>query len=594
MKIQDVNQSSLTSLHRFGCDRYPLHYACRTGNLSDVKLLVEQLKRPIDEYDAHDASPLYLAALCGFPDICKYLLEKGARCDPDSGGDAARVFYVALNDDMRKFLREWSLNAKMRDPFLDLIRRAFDSYHYNNTHRSNTTRYSTDCYIELNVGSSGGKVVYLHKIILYARCPQLLKWLVLKNNSDPKDDIQSKNTNNNMNSQFDMEPTQLKIPPSFQFDSMHDNNNFGNIMYSILQYLYIGTLEIISKNVDDAILVCKIAKYLKLKPLYTKIKKRIIKYESSKMKKIKGNGKGVLPSHHNEIESEFKCIITDTDSLKADLKRRVARIVCKPLEDWSGVNEASLRGVEALQFTDTIVIGPFGRKYLLNRFLLCAQSEYFEKALMGNFKESGDGVMDLSSLLPSNEALKLFIQWVYCNEFLDIDPESFPSEYIDDNEKQSNSTDDIIEIGILLVEFAHAVFLPRLTPYVTSTIFIPSVCIRNVFQFWDLAKLYQLDRLEENCVEFMARNLEEILLGGNNNNSESDQPYNNKELFQQVIQREISEIHQTGDTNVTDVPLIAEIRSVISRMPLLLQEKLRKCRMLSDVLSEVVNSNSEV
>ena len=113
-------------LMEFGCDRWPLHYACRVGNLEQVEDLVRTAKYPLDEQDSHDATPLYLAALTGRSEICKFLLESGAKCDPDSGGDAARVFYVALTPQLRKLLREWSLSAASRDPFLEMLRKTYN------------------------------------------------------------------------------------------------------------------------------------------------------------------------------------------------------------------------------------------------------------------------------------------------------------------------------------------------------------------------------------------------------------------------------------------------------------------------------------
>jgi ankyrin repeat protein len=71
--------------------RWPLHYACRTGNLEHVKFLVDNYRYPVNEADAHDATPLYLAALTGHTEICQFLLERGATCDNSDTDLASNV-----------------------------------------------------------------------------------------------------------------------------------------------------------------------------------------------------------------------------------------------------------------------------------------------------------------------------------------------------------------------------------------------------------------------------------------------------------------------------------------------------------------------
>ena len=108
---------------------HALHLACRAGETEKVRFLVDVCAADINVADAHDAPPLYHAALGGHAEICRFLLDRGARCEPDTY-DGERVFYAALNDELRALLRAYKLSARSRDPFAEHVRRACADVHF--------------------------------------------------------------------------------------------------------------------------------------------------------------------------------------------------------------------------------------------------------------------------------------------------------------------------------------------------------------------------------------------------------------------------------------------------------------------------------
>jgi hypothetical protein len=242
--------------------------------LEQVKYLIETMNIRVNQPDGHDATPLYLAALTGRNEICRFLLERGARCDPDSGGDAARVFYVALTPELRKLLGEWSLSAATRDPYLDLLRKTFtDSTH-------------ADCFVVLQQRQQGERT-YLHRALLHARCPRLMDLLVPSLYGDLDE---------------------LRIPAEYLKDAQ--------LLHSILEYLYTGRLEI--RDVERAVLAGKFAIEVSLDLLFERLQSAVAKYEAS------------------SSSERFFCSISDGDSVRSDMAR-LATLVCESenISQWS-------------------------------------------------------------------------------------------------------------------------------------------------------------------------------------------------------------------------------------------------------------------
>ena len=478
---------------RFGCDQWPLHYACRTGNLEHVKYLVNVLKMPLDEQDSHDATPLYLAALTGRNDICQFLLQSGAKCDPDSGGDAARVFYVALTPELRKLLREWSLTAASRDPFLDVLRKAFND----------RTHADTVCHMR-------GQSIYLHRLILQARCPCLTDRIIF--------------VENDLN--------ELRLTP--------DHLSNSSVLIKLFLYLYTGEFETL--NVENALVAQQLAKEFHLPSLFQRLDAALARYMT------KSDGL------HSDV-SRFKWDMSDLSLVKEDMAR-VAALASTPHNLVDTIERLNL----LVEWSDTTVKCD-DHTWSLHSFLLCGQSEYFKCALEGGFRESRECVVDLSHLLPCPEALRMVIQWLYADQFLEDEP------------IRSN-----LELAVWLLEMGSAILCPRLISYTTNTILIPAVDEENVFDLFQLSKMHSLDKLEDKCVQVMAWNLESLA---------------SRYEMHDIIVQEASQIIQGGDIRVTDVPIAAEMKSAISKQDGLSRERrTRLLQMVQEVVEDVLGSSS--
>lgn len=207
-----------------GCDQWPLHYAVRIGNLSHVKYLVNVLQFDVNESDYFDNTPLYLAALIGREDICQFLLENGAKCDPS--GDAARVFYVALTPKLRRLLRQWSLTAASRDAFVELLRKQV---------------FNVPEYSDLTV-TTHGETFYLHRVIIWLRCKALYDRIV-------------------------------------NGELVLSSECRRNAVAKLLEYLYTGKLE--TRDIDEATQLAQFGIEMELTELYEQLHSTIQRHEEN-------------------------------------------------------------------------------------------------------------------------------------------------------------------------------------------------------------------------------------------------------------------------------------------------------------------------
>lgn len=344
LPLLSVTHSDETEVipYQFGCDRWPLHYACRVGNLEQVQYLVEVLKCAVNEVDSHDATPLYLAALTGNEKICRYLLEHGAVCDED---DAARVFYVALTPQLRTMLREWSLSKAQRDPFVDQLLKTFQDAIY------------ADCLLCLDRNRS----IYMHTLVLHARCPALLGWPSSSCDRDNKS------------------LRELELPEELRCDCLP----------SLLEFLYSGRLDV--RGADRAERLGAMASRIGLGSITETLEKELEKWDRSK---------------------PFRCDIVDTEGLGQDM-RQIARVVSTPHNEFESLDQLK----QLLDSTD-VTVRCHEETWSLNRFRLCPVSDYLDCALNGSFREATEGSLDVSQLV-SPEAWKFVVQWMYGDCFLE-------------------------------------------------------------------------------------------------------------------------------------------------------------------------------
>jgi BTB/POZ domain len=179
------------------------------------------------------------------------------------------------------------------------------------------------------------------------------------------------------------------------------------------------------------------------------------------------------------------------------------------------------------------------RKWCVHAGILAAHSEYFACAVQGGFVEAEHAAIDLSHMVPSDVVLDMALQWMYCGSFLDTTP-------------TSSADSSALNIAVAVVEFAAAILCPNLCQFAAQTLIAPALTVDTVFEMLDLARSYNLERLEDRCVIVIALHLPALV---------------RSEEMHRALREEIRQTAQRGDVRVLDVPLAAEIRSLLRKLP---------------------------
>ncbi|OWA52724.1 Ankyrin repeat and BTB/POZ domain-containing protein 1 [Hypsibius exemplaris] len=113
-------------------DQNELFSACRHGYLEKLRQLVEERDVELNVRDVWDSTPLYYACLCGHEEVVLYLLEKGARCDPDTF-DGERCLYGSLTTKIRQLLvQHKAITSQVirRNPYDGFLRSLLDNLEF--------------------------------------------------------------------------------------------------------------------------------------------------------------------------------------------------------------------------------------------------------------------------------------------------------------------------------------------------------------------------------------------------------------------------------------------------------------------------------
>ncbi|XP_007888532.1 ankyrin repeat and BTB/POZ domain-containing protein 1 [Callorhinchus milii] len=302
-----------------------LFTSCRKGDISRVRYLVEQRDVELNVKDKWDSTPLYYACLCGHEDLVRYLLSNGAKCEANTF-DAERCLYGALNDSIRRLLKEYKqITAKgmQRDYYDDFLQRLLEQ-----------GRYSDVAFIV------HGETFKAHRCVLNARSNYFAEMFQTKWKG--KNVIALKNP--------------LVNPMAFQ---------------ALLQYLYTGHLDIEVGNIEDLKILAKQCKLqLLIDELENKCKK-VYEFVSSKP----GTCVTVLT-----LDTQENCTLQDDLAILADC--------ALPAELRVGFGELPFDSTDNFSSYPDLCFRVKGYNFLCHKAFFCGRSDYFRALLEDHFCES--------------------------------------------------------------------------------------------------------------------------------------------------------------------------------------------------------------
>jgi BTB/POZ domain len=329
-------------------------------------------------------------------------------------------------------------------------------------------------------------------------------------------------------------PGELKLPPPHESPTM----------VQLLEYLYTGLLT--TRDVETTTEARELAVEYNLQTLVRHFDASLNAHFASEGQTYKVKRRG------DDVTKKFRCDVSDLALLRWNMTE-LARLVSTPRHQVTDMAEWS----ELSAWSDvTIRCGEYS--WSLHAAILCNQSEYFKCALEGGFREATESLIDLSHLVPCPETLTLAIQWLYANVFLTAEPK--------------------LEVAVRLINFGSAILCPRLIAYVSNTALQPIVDTKNVLELFELSRIHSLDRLEECCIQVMARDLEIL----------AQDP-----RLLEFLANDASAITQTGDIQVTDVPLAAEMKSELLKQKVTCRaERASRLELLQYMVNKALTKNT--
>ncbi|XP_062595032.1 ankyrin repeat and BTB/POZ domain-containing protein 1-like [Saccostrea cucullata] len=305
---------------------------------------------------------------------------------------------------------------------------------------------------------------------------------------------------------------------------------------SLLQYIYTGRLETHVDSVED----CKrLARQCQLPDLIKEIEEAYKKQSSYEMQKPGVNITNIL------IERS-----EDSLDLQFDLGRLADLALPRELSTF--VQGELPFEPEYASFYPDICFCVEGHKFLCHKVFFCGRSDYFKALLIDHFGESEVSDSNVPQMTLNDISCDIFTQIMYYI-------------YQDSCELSENTVYDVLW-------FADLYMLPGLKRQCANCIskFINS---SNVLQILRSARLFNQARLEDQCSEFIAINLENFV---------------HREDFAQLVREDASEIKGRQETD--SIGIIDDIRFHITNFVQTyseMEEANEQLRLVDDLLEDL-------
>ncbi|XP_060078482.1 ankyrin repeat and BTB/POZ domain-containing protein 1-like [Ylistrum balloti] len=309
---------------------------------------------------------------------------------------------------------------------------------------------------------------------------------------------------------------------------------------SILQYLYTGYMDTHVDNVEDCL---RLAKQCRLQGLMEEIDERIKKFQSFEMLKpgVTVTTITIEPTLHNT-------------KLQEDLGRlgdlALPNELCSDI--FQALGNIPFAGLEDLPIYPDICFVVEEHKFLCHKVFFCGRSDFFKALLVDHFGESNVSEDNLP-LIPINEiTTENFRQLMY---YLYQDSCELTKETVVDMLKLA---DQYLLMGL------KRLCANNISKYINTD---------TVLQILVLARLFNLRRLADQCCEFMANNLQEVM--------ELDD-------FAELVRQDAANLECREDTDTLEI--IDDIRYNITNYVQTFSDMMEaeeKLRMIDDFLENM-------
>ncbi|XP_077368962.1 ankyrin repeat and BTB/POZ domain-containing protein 1 isoform X4 [Festucalex cinctus] len=275
---------------------------------------------------------------------------------------------------------------------------------------------------------------------------------------------------------------------------------------AILQYLYTGRMDIDVSLVDDC---RRLAKQCKMTDLIEELQ-----IKCRQVYEFVSNKPGI-------------CVkVLSLEPHSCQLQEDMAQLAdcALPPQLRVGFGVLPFNRVDHLPTYPDVCFRVDGYDFLCHKAFFCGRSDYFKALLEDHFSE-GEQLQSQPStpaITLHNISHQIFIHVMYYI-------------YSDDTQLTRENVFDILCVADMYL-------LPGLKRLCGKTL-AKNICEDNVLCMWKTAKLFRLSRLEDQCIEFMAKIIERLV---------------EKEEFAEMVKEDAASLEKRHETD--SVPLIDDIR----------------------------------
>ncbi|XP_068237792.1 ankyrin repeat and BTB/POZ domain-containing protein 1-like [Palaemon carinicauda] len=288
---------------------------------------------------------------------------------------------------------------------------------------------------------------------------------------------------------------------------------------AVMKYLYTGRFECPQELVERCIMIGVNCKLTNFKSMLEDALKKALSLQMGKHGLVKVTTVVVEPD---------TCIGAGSEGVGSDLRELTQATLPKYLRFWP-TEMPFCPTQDQANFADVCFLVE-GHQFMCHKMFFCPRSEYFKALLRDHFKEaewkdsSSDTRMPVVTLHNiSAEVFAVLVHYLYCNQSM---------------VNLENAMDVIIASDMLLVPG-----LKRQCGVYLGT----QLHTDNVITVLRLSRMFELPRLEDQCIAFMAKNLEQVL---------------EEEEFRDLILADAEEV--VGRQETDTVTVVDELRYYIS------------------------------